>query len=71
MVFVVQIGLGKDEGYINLTYSLPESVLTVLFCLTGQMVLRNHENVKAVDYPKQVVIKRLTARTESILKATD
>lgn len=71
MVFVVQIGLGKDEGYINFTYSLPESVLTILICLTGQMVLRNHENVEAVDSPKQVIIKRLTARTESILKATD
>ena len=68
MVFVVQIGLGKDEGYINFTYSLPESVLTISICLTGRMVLRNNENV---DSPKQVVIKRLTARTESILKATD
>lgn len=35
------------------------------------MVLRNHESVEAVDSRKQVVIKRLTARTESILKATD
>ena len=71
MVFAVQIGLGKDERYINFTYSLPESVLTISICLTGRMVLRNHENVEAVDSPKQVVIKRLTARTESILKATD
>ena len=68
LVFAVQIGLGKDERYINFTYSLPESVLTISICLTGRMVLRNNENV---DSPKQVVIKRLTARTESILKATD
>jgi len=35
------------------------------------MVLRSHENVEAVDSRKQVVIKRLSDCTESILKATD
>ena len=63
LVFVVQIGIGKDERYKlhlftlgGLPYidkkQLPESVLTILICLKGQMVLRNHENVGAVESPK-------------------
>ena len=49
---------------------LPESILTLLVCLEDEMMLRNDTNVEAVEWPEQVIMKRLSARTESNLKET-
>ena len=49
---------------------LPESVLTLLVCLEDEMMLRNDTNLEAVEWPEQVIMKRLSARTESNLKET-